>query len=199
MSTFFLNMILMYFFIFGGIKKKKEKKQEATHSEGDFTIKENANIEILNLYKPKSYIFEKFIPFIPKKEYLSPFSKKEIAYQSTCGRFLSTKKVLLLLEEYKKIYDFIILTRTDLLINSLPEFSTLNKDKIYSKYTKEDFIWIMNMNHVNLFKNMFDNLDNLYDETKEFYPESFFKCWFKMNNIEENIIGHPEISVGIIR
>jgi len=67
----------MYFFIFGGIKKKKEKKQEATHSEGDFTIKENANIEILNLYKPKSYIFEKFIPFIPKKNICPHFQKKK--------------------------------------------------------------------------------------------------------------------------
>ena len=136
----------------------------------------NDNIDkknyLLDLYKPKKFIFEK------KKDFHSERYKQVTSYQSAKSRWLSHKNVIELVNEYSMEnnikYDIIFITRFDCLF--LNDFK-LNKLKItnhlyISNWEKDydknyfnkcgvcDLWWFGNLEVINKFKDIFDNIDN---------------------------------------
>ena len=81
------------------------------------------------------------------------------------------KKVL---ESIEETYDWYIITRTDLSIESFPELNDLLSHKIYVSNVWanlqclwQDNLYIVHSHHMHVFKTLYDNYDNLFNHRGE--------------------------------
>lgn len=135
-------------------------------------IENNMDESIKALYKPKKILIDTPRKFIPLRYYegtadFEGEDRHDLMFNNISSRMYSLQKVLSLID--KEDYDFYIITRFDILISSLPYFSSFQSDKIYTNTGHEkrliynDFMWIVGKKHLNVFKSIYDDIDDIYD------------------------------------
>ena len=179
---------------------KKYKKAEWSISDDNNLIVENNTFsDLVDLYKPKLYSNDKIINFDAEREYETAGDYKLI-YNNVKSMYFSMKKVVELKMQYEKNndveYDFVLHSRFDNNIISLPNIHLLKKGHIYfinwikqRKHIFHDIISICDGNLYNIRKNIFDNIDNYYDKMvhmeKNNIDMDYIKQMGKYMNAEE--------------
>lgn len=123
------------------------------------------SLDLISLYQPKKYQFEdnnlysNTIRSIQNKYHLTD----QQSYNQISSS-LSLKKSIELMESYsaenKIVYDYVIIYRPDILIWKEMDLSIYSRDIIYVNKWYDaigDFHFVMNMDHANKFKNLFDS------------------------------------------
>jgi len=197
----------------------------------DYKIEANFPEKINNLYHFKDVIYEASKNFNSEKQYNVPWpDKHDNTIDSHKSRFYSFKNSLQLCENYEKDnhieYDWIILTRFEIAIYTMPLLSTLNKDNIYvdnfhsgRPYIFNDNLWLFG-NYKYFFKNLYDDFDKNYEmmlkkQESPFYHliqnidelsncniingEQFIAFYLLFNGLLDKVIKHAGISYNLIR
>ena len=167
-------------------------------SRDELLIKPNTDIELLNLYKPKKYLFEKSKtfntnPIQNSKIHQSTKAHEQKNYNNVLSNFYSKYTVNNLLQEYinnnNEKYDLVISTRFDYLNNIVVDIKNINQNKLNIVHTNEqriilnDSYIITNPNLFDIYSKAFINLSNIINnidilnegtkyETTNFVPES---------------------------
>ena len=197
-----------------------------------YKIEEDLANQISSLYKFKRIKFEAPKTFIPTKTYkVSMQDRHDLFYNSFCCRYYSVKSSIELLEQYEKdeniMYDWVLLSRTDMFISKFPPLESLNNKNVYSisfhadkKYTFNDNFWIIGREYLYVFKNVLDNLDLVYERSKDLSEdekeilkddstmmshggflngEEMITYMFLFEGILRKIIKHPDLHANILR
>jgi len=138
------------------------------HSWGEDSLRlEN----IKSIYSPKSYIFEKQIPF-PASENVPPSLSDPLKYHSTKSRWYSHEKSLSLKKQYEEKngfkYDFVIVSRFDAHYFTLFNFEDYDPSCFYSsnfefpehKGTGLNDVWFFGGSDImDEYSNIYENVD----------------------------------------
>jgi len=161
----------------------------------------NASNIILKRYKPKKYIFEESKTFELNDITREVIKEKEISYElnyegdfhyslnnenNLLSHLYSISKVIELLKDEKK-YDFVILSRYDNYIKSIPNLYQLDNSKLYldnnSPFTFSDILMIGGQENIEAF-NCINNICELCKNILYFTPDEFKRIAYqkKFNN-----------------
>jgi hypothetical protein len=162
---------------------------------------ENTKSIILNNYTPKTYLFEE-----PKTFYLEEDVRKKVELldyyslnneNNLMSHIYSMSKSIELIDKNTD-YDWVIISRYDNYIESLPDFNSLDKDNLYlsDRYGHFcDVIIFGGLNHI-LTLNCFEDFNNLCNSVGNFTAEEFKKAAYRKKYTEEKRV---RIEAGLVR
>lgn len=149
----------------------------------EYIDKELVHNDLLDLYKPKKYKFEKCIDIFDKSLYIDTIAYKNTTnnkmknnINNTLSQMYSRTEVKKLLEEYviqtKTEYDYVVITRFDMKKNINLELFNLDKNKVYvsklhypRKIIPDNFI-ICSQSVFLMWFDIYNNLKNLLNNEK---------------------------------
>lgn len=192
----------------------------------NYIIEGDLDKKINSLYKFNDVIFQTPQIFKPLKKYIVHNKDHDSIYDSLKSRFYSLNRVLSLAKSYNTDYDFLIVTRYDIGIRSLPDFNNLNEDNIYvpnmhigRKDIFNDNFWIFGKNHKYVFENLYSDFDKNYDMIQNMpivfkeklssdselnicnylNGEQFFSFHLLFNNCLDKVKKDPQLNANLIR
>lgn len=194
-----------------------------------YKIEQDLDEKIISLYKFSDIEFQSPMIFKPTRKYNVKADHDKV-FDSLNSRFYSLNKSLLLAKKYEKQYnidfDFLILTRYDIHINSLPELSSLLPSKIYVSNMHQDRtdifndnFWIFGKETKFIFETLKEDFDKIYDKIIDpndadkmklsynselklcnyINGEQFFAFHLLFNNCLDKVIKHPNINANLVR
>ncbi|NJO91137.1 MAG: hypothetical protein HC831_20845 [Chloroflexia bacterium] len=212
--------------IVGGINRWGGQTYESSPwAPKTYRIESDLNIQLNDLYHFRNIEFQIPMKFEPKRKYSVKNNHDEV-YDSLNSRFYSLNKSLNLVEQDDIDYDFVIVTRYDIGISSIPNIEELSTSNIYvsnmhlhRKDIFNDNFWIFGRDYKFIFKTLMNNFDMNYDMIQnmpeEFnsrlHPsselklcnylngEQFFAFHLLFNNCLDKVIKHPELNTNLIR
>lgn len=194
---------------------EKYKKHDCIKE--DYIIEHNIDKILVETYYPQNYKLEKDSVYnIINEEYTTHIHWNEEYYQRLMSRLNSLKKSI---ELINKPYDWYILTRSDVnILNFIKDFTKLNPNNIYvsfahlkNKYLHQDFMYIVPQKYINIFRDIYDNFNNLFIFGKtlkclhhhiywsSIAAEHTFEYQFLYHKIHDKLIKHPEILLTLNR
>lgn len=141
---------------------------------------------IIDLYKPKNFIFEEpkeFKEFIIESDYLSK-NMPSMFYSMKASNELRLKYQI----KSEKKYDWIIRIRSDTFLESFPDLYSLNNNILYvpdncgNPELYNDNFSICGGNVLNIVYNVFDSIKE-YSNGENYSPEYMWFTHLKKNNI----------------
>jgi hypothetical protein len=184
-------------------------------SSEELLIRSNTDIDIINLYQPKKYLFEKsrffktnFINNSLMESYTKDYER--LNYNNALSNLYSKYKVNDLLQNYinnnNVKYDLVISTRFDYLNDIIFDIKNVTFDKFYivnnneSRLVINDSFIITNNNFFNIYSKTFINLNDIINNSEimpktldlihcfNFVPETILISNLIYNNIDVNTI-----------
>jgi hypothetical protein len=158
------------------------------------------NDKILNLYKPKSYIFEdpKFSEQEDKKYTNTPDASKWPP-RFTLSAFYSINESKKLFQEFGINYDFVIRTRYDYALNVKIAFEKMHANKLYipncrmvpeRNFGNDQFAFSSAENMIK-YMSTYENIDQYYSQGTQMIGEEMLKA----NLIHHNLVGENLVYV----
>ena len=167
------------------------------HKKG-WKVEADTDKDLIRLYDPKKYIFEKQIEFIPRLDFHTNMKTKQKP-KNFMSMVYSRKEVGKLLQEYVKEtgieYDWVFFTRTDVAIKrflreELEDFS--NNSVLIAHVPGPDW----NVSHLNdsVLASSYENMiywSTLYDHYERYWLEGMSFCAHRLQYHHINLLGAP--------
>lgn len=177
-------------------------------SRWDYKVGENITTNAINMYNPKLYNFESPIDFSYK---VDKYDEDRVLgvypriIKTSHSMFYSIMKCNELKSEYEKNnnfkYDCVIRARFDYNLTTKIDVSKLDLNNVYvnngcmhEKLCVNDHIAISNSVNMDYYSDVFNNIDNIYNEGSRYNPEVILGRYIHKNlnvvemNLNSNII-----------
>lgn len=172
-------------------------------SRWNYKVNQNITTDAINLYNPKLYNFESPMDFNDK---VDKYDEKRVlgvyprSIKASHSMFYSIMKCNDLKIKYEKDnnfkYDCVIRARFDYNLNTKIDVSKLDLNNIYvnngcthEKLCVNDHIAISNSDNIDYYSDVFNNIDNIYNEGSRYNPEVILGRYIhkKLNVVEVNL------------
>lgn len=172
-------------------------------SRWNYKVNENITEDAINLYNPKLYKFDSQIDF---KDKVDKYDEKRVLgvypriIETSHSMFCSIMKCNDLKIKYEKDnnfkYDCVIRARFDYNLNTKIDVSKLDLNNIYvnngcthEQLCINDHIAISNSDNIDYYSDVFNNIDNIYNEGSRYNPEVILGRYIhkKLNVVEMNL------------
>jgi len=172
-------------------------------SRWDYKVNQNITTDAINLYNPKLYKFEPPIDFNDKvdkydeERVLGVYPRIIKTSHSMFYSIMKCNDLKLKYEQYNNFkYDCVVRARFDYNLNTKIDVSKLDLNNIYvnngcthEKLCVNDHIAISNSDNIDYYSDVFNNIDNIYNEGSRYNPEVILGRYIhkKLNVVEVNL------------